>query len=166
MILKIGIPVCNQTVLLKGVNDDVDTMRKLFKSLLKIKVKPYYLFHCDPTKGVSHFRTSVYKGIEIMEGLRGHISGLAIPTYVIDAPFGGGKVPVMPNYIISMSDEKIVLRNFEGMIFSYSNSPSKKESKQKNMGEEGIISLLRGEKEYFIPQKTKRMERRSEKQNP
>ena len=165
-LLKIGIPVCNQTVLLKGVNDDVDTMRKLFKSLLKIKVKPYYLFHCDPTKGVSHFRTSVYKGIEIMEGLRGHISGLAIPTYVIDAPFGGGKVPVMPNYIISMSDEKIVLRNFEGMIFSYSNSPSKKESKQKNMGEEGIISLLRGEKEYFIPQKTKRMERRSEKQNP
>ncbi len=156
---KCGIPVNNQTVLLKGINDDVETMRELFKGLLKIKVRPYYLFHCDPTKGVSHFRTSVYKGIEIIEGLRGHISGLAIPTYVVDAPHGGGKVPVMPNYIISMSEDKIVLRNYEGMIFSYTwNDKKYKEFKgQKN---EGIYSLLNGDLDYLIPEKTKRMERR------
>ncbi len=164
-LLKIGIPVNNQTVLLKGVNDDVDTMRKLFKGLLKIKVKPYYLFHCDPTKGVSHFRTSVYKGIEIMEGLRGHISGLAVPTYVIDAPHGGGKVPVMPNYIVSLSEDKIILRNFEGMIFSYLNKPLKRKDKEKGKKEEGVLSLFKGEREYLIPVENLRMKRRGERSN-
>lgn len=158
-LLRCGIPVNNQTVLLKGVNDDVEIMRELFKGLLRIKVRPYYLFHCDPTKGVSHFRTSVYKGIEIIEGLRGHISGLAIPTYVVDIPHGGGKVPLMPNYIISMSEDRIVLRNFEGMIVSYAWNNSQN-SYNSEINDEGIYSLLKGEREFLIPERTKRIERR------
>ena len=159
-LLKCGIPVNNQSVLLKGINDNVETMRELLKALLRIKVRPYYLYHCDPTKGVSHFRTSVYKGIEIIEGLRGHISGLAIPTYVIDAPHGGGKIPVMPNYVISMSEDRVVLRNYEGMIISYTWNGSEREGRQKGINKEGIFGLLKGEKEYLIPEKTYRMERR------
>ncbi|MEO0289834.1 MAG: KamA family radical SAM protein [candidate division WOR-3 bacterium] len=159
-LLKCGIPVNNQSVLLKGINDNVETMRELLKALLRIKVRPYYLFHCDPTKGVSHFRTSVYKGIEIIEGLRGHISGLAIPTYVVDAPHGGGKIPVMPNYVISMTEDRIVLRNYEGMIISYTWNGSKREGRQKGINKEGIFGLLKGEKEYLIPEKTYRIERR------
>lgn len=159
-LLKCGIPVNNQTVLLKGINDDVETMRKLFKGLLKIKVRPYYLFHCDPTKGVQHFRTSVYKGIEIIEGLRGHISGLAIPTYVVDAPHGGGKIPVMPNYIVSMSEDRMVLRNYEGMIFSYSWTDF---NENRGVKEEGIYSLLKGERDFLIPENSKRIIRRKSK---
>ena len=94
-------PVNNHTVLLKGVNDDLETMRQLMRALLRIKVRPYYLFHCDPVIGAGHFRTSVWKGLEIMEGLRGHMSGLGIPTYVVDSPHGGGKIPLMPNYLVS-----------------------------------------------------------------
>lgn len=114
-----GIPLGNQSVLLAGVNDCVHIMKKLVRKLVQNRVRPYYLYQCDLTIGLSHFRTPVNKGIEIIEGLRGHTSGFAVPTYVIDAPGGGGKIPVMPNYMISRSTNKVVLRNFEGIITSY-----------------------------------------------
>ena len=104
---------------MKGVNDDLETMRKLMRALLRIKIRPYYLFHCDPVIGAGHFRTSIWKGLEIMEGLRGHMSGLAMPTYVVDSPHGGGKIPLMPNYLVSASDDCVVLRNYEGMLVRY-----------------------------------------------
>lgn len=114
-----GIPLGNQSVLLRGVNDCPNIMKKLLHKLVSIRVRPYYLYQCDLSQGIGHFRTSVGKGIEIMENLRGHTSGFAIPTYVIDAPGGGGKIPVMPQYVISQSDRKVILRNFEGNVYSY-----------------------------------------------
>lgn len=114
-----GIPLGNQSVLLAGVNDCVHIMKKLVRKLVQNRVRPYYLYQCDLSIGLSHFRTPVSKGIEIIEGLRGHTSGFAVPTYVIDAPGGGGKIPVMPNYMISCSTNKVILRNFEGIITSY-----------------------------------------------
>ena len=114
-----GIPLGNQSVLLKGVNDCVNIMKKLVKRLIEIRVRPYYIYQCDLSKGIEHFRTPVSKGIEIIEGLRGHISGIAVPTFVVDAPGGGGKIPVMPNYIISQAPGKTILRNYEGMITTY-----------------------------------------------
>jgi len=116
---RAGIPLGNQSVLLAGVNDCVHIMRQLVRDLVRMRVRPYYIYQCDLVEGAGHFRTPVGKGIEIIEGLRGHTSGYAVPTYVIDAPGGGGKVPVMPNYQISMSDHKIIVRNFEGYISSY-----------------------------------------------
>lgn len=114
-----GIPVGNQTVLLKGVNDCPHIMKDLLRKLLKIRVRPYYIYQCDLSRGIGHFRTSVGKGIEIMENLRGHTSGLAVPHYVIDAPGGGGKIPVSPQYLISQTDRQVILRNYEGKIFVY-----------------------------------------------
>ncbi len=114
-----GIPLGNQSVLLKGVNDCVNIMKKLVKRLIQLRVRPYYIYQCDLSKGIAHFRTPVSKGIEIIEGLRGHISGLAVPTFVVDAPGGGGKIPVMPNYIISQAPGKTILRNYDGMITTY-----------------------------------------------
>ncbi|TFH41160.1 MAG: lysine 2,3-aminomutase, partial [ANME-2 cluster archaeon] len=114
-----GIPLGNQTVLLSGVNDCPRIMRKLVHKLVQNRVRPYYLYQCDLSEGLSHFRTPVGKGIEIIESLIGHTSGLAVPTYVIDAPGGGGKIPVMPNYLISWSTNKVILRNYEGVITSY-----------------------------------------------
>ena len=116
---RAGIPVGNQSVLLAGVNDCVNIQRELVHKLVEMRVRPYYLYQCDLVEGSGHFRTPVGKGLEIMEGLRGHTSGYAIPTYVIDAPGGGGKIPVMPNYLISYSDHKVVLRNYEGYITTY-----------------------------------------------
>lgn len=116
---RAGIPLGNQSVLLAGVNDSVHIQRKLVHELVKIRVRPYYLYQCDLVEGSGHFRTSVSKGIEIMEGLRGHTSGFAVPTYIIDAPGGGGKIPAMPNYVLSQSPGKIVLRNYEGFITTY-----------------------------------------------
>ena len=112
-------PVNNHAVLLKGVNDSVATMRQLVRGLLRIKVRPYYLFHCDPVTGAGHFRTSVWKGLEIIEGLRGHVSGLGVPTYVVDGLHGAGKIPLMPNYLVSASDNAVILRNYEGLLFRY-----------------------------------------------
>jgi len=129
-----GIPLGNQTVLLKGVNDCPQVMKRLFHKLLKIRVRPYYLYQCDMTQGIEHFRTSVSRGIEIMETLRGHTSGLAVPTYVIDAPGGGGKIPVGPQYVISQSANKVVLRNYEGVICSY-REPEDKASECRQCGE-------------------------------
>lgn len=114
-----GIPLGNQSVLLAGVNDCPQIMRKLVQKLVQNRVRPYYLYQCDMSEGLSHFRTPVGKGIEIMESLRGHTSGFAIPTFVVDAPGGGGKIPVMPNYLISWSHHKVILRNYEGVITTY-----------------------------------------------
>ncbi len=114
-----GVPLGNQTVLLRGVNDCVHVMKKLVNDLVKIRVRPYYIYQCDLSNGIEHFRTPVSKGIEIIEGLRGHTSGLCIPTFVVDAPGGGGKTPVMPNYVISQNQDKVILRNFEGVITTY-----------------------------------------------
>ena len=114
-----GIPLGNQSVLLAGVNDCPQIMRKLNQRLVQNRVRPYYLFQCDLSEGLSHFRTSIGKGIEIIESLIGHTSGFAVPTFVIDAPGGGGKIPVMPHYLISWSSNKIVLRNYEGVITTY-----------------------------------------------
>lgn len=118
-----GIPLGNQSVLLAGVNDNAAVMRELVHKLLLCRVRPYYLYQCDLIRGSSHLRTSVAKGIEIIEALRGHTSGYAIPQFVIDAPGGGGKVPVNPNYIVYHDHEKVVLRNFEGRIFEYPEQP-------------------------------------------
>jgi lysine 2,3-aminomutase len=118
-LLRAGIPLNNQAVLLKGVNDSVEVMRALVHALMRIKVRPYYLYHCDRIRGAHQFRTSIAKGIEIIEGLRGHTSGLAIPTYVIDAPEGGGKIPVQPDYLLSYESGRAVLRNFQGRVFHY-----------------------------------------------
>lgn len=114
-----GIPLGNQSVLLAGVNDCTMIMRALVNALVANRVRPYYLYQCDLSEGLSHFRTPVGKGIEIMESLIGHTSGMCVPTYVIDAPGGGGKIPVMPNYLISWSSTKVVLRNYEGVITTY-----------------------------------------------
>ena len=114
-----GIPLGNQSVLLAGVNDCPRIMKKLVHKLVQNRVRPYYLYQCDLSEGLSHFRTPVGKGIEIMESLIGHTSGFAVPTYVIDAPGGGGKIPVMPTYLISWSTNKVILRNYEGIITTY-----------------------------------------------
>ena len=114
-----GIPIGNQSVLMKGVNDNADTMRELFKKLLAIRVRPYYLYQADLTKGANHFRTPLSVGLEIMDKLRGHISGLAVPQFVVDAPGGGGKIPMLPNYVIARDEEKIIVRNYKYDLFEY-----------------------------------------------
>jgi lysine 2,3-aminomutase len=114
-----GIPLGNQTVLLAGVNDCPMIIKTLMQKLVENRVRPYYLYQCDLSEGLSHFRTPVGKGMEIMESLIGHTSGFAVPTYVIDAPGGGGKIPVMPHYLITLATNKVVLRNYEGVITTY-----------------------------------------------
>lgn len=114
-----GIPLGSQTVLLSRVNDSVETMRNLMHALLRIRVRPYYLYQCDPILGSAHFRTPVKKGLEIIQGLRGHTTGYAVPTYVIDAPGGGGKIPLLPEYCLGREGDDVVLRNYEGRRFAY-----------------------------------------------
>jgi lysine 2,3-aminomutase len=114
-----GIPLGSQTVLLRGINDEVETLKALYHGLLKDRVKPYYLFQCDPIYGSSHFRTSVSRGLEMIEGLRGHTTGYAVPSYVIDAPGGGGKIPLLPQYVVGRDGDYVVLRNYEGKEFRY-----------------------------------------------
>jgi lysine 2,3-aminomutase len=114
-----GIPTFSQTVLLKGVNDDPVVMKRLMQQLLMLRVRPYYIYQCDPVQGTQHFRTSIQTGLDIMEHLRGHTTGYAIPTYVVDAPGGGGKIPVSPDYVLSKDDEKVVLRNYAGETYEY-----------------------------------------------
>src|SRR5215471_3768092 len=157
-LLRAGMPVNNHTVLMKGVNDSVETMRDLMRALLRIKVRPYYLFHCDPVIGAGHFRTSVWKGLEIMEGLRGHLSGLGIPTYVVDSPHGGGKIPLMPNYLVSASDDAVVLRNYEGMLVRY--QAEDKPNTVQPTATRGVSSLLQGTKSVIMPENNERMARR------
>jgi lysine 2,3-aminomutase len=127
-LLRAGIPVNNQSVLLRGINDDVATQTKLCNGLLKIKVRPYYLFQCDEVQGTEHLRTPVETGIKIIEGMRGHTSGLAVPTFVIDLPEGGGKVPLQPSYVLTQTKENLVLRNYQGRFMWYRNPKDKVDS--------------------------------------
>lgn len=119
-----GIPLGSQTVLLAGINDNVDTMRRLMHGLLRMRVKPYYLYQCDPITGSSHFRTSVSKGLEIYQGLRGHTTGYGVPTYVIDAPGGGGKIPLIPETVVGREGSDLLIRNYEGNIYRYPDKPT------------------------------------------
>ena len=130
MLADAGTPLGNQTVLLAGVNDCVHVMKKLVHKLVSMRVRPYYIYQCDLSMGLEHFRTPVSKGIEIIEGLRGHTSGYCVPTFVVDAPGGGGKTPVMPNYVISQTPNKVILRNFEGVITTYTEPTNYKETCQ------------------------------------
>ena len=157
-LLRAGMPINNHSVLLKGVNDNLATMRGLLRGLLRIKVRPYYLFHCDPVTGAGHFRTSVWKGLEIMEGLRGHTSGIGLPTYVVDSPHGGGKIPMMPNYLVSMSDDAVILRNYEGMLIRY--QAEDKPATNEPTKTRGVSGLLQGDKTALIPHDNERMARR------
>lgn len=126
-----GIPLGNQTVLLKGVNDDPEVMKRLMHKLLLARVRPYYIYQADMVFGTDHFRTTVEKGLEIMKALRGWTSGLAVPYYVIDAPGGGGKIPLLPEYLHHMTDSDVVLHNYEGRIFKYKQVKEKKTSLSK-----------------------------------
>ncbi len=119
MLADAGCPVGNQAVLMKGVNDDADVMLELHRKLLRMRVRPYYIYQADLTKGTNHFRTPVRKGLEIMDKLRGHTSGLAVPYYVIDAPGGGGKIPLLPQYVLGRNGKDIILRNYKYEIFTY-----------------------------------------------
>lgn len=157
-LLRAGMPLNNHAVLLKGVNDDLETMRQLMRALLRVKIRPYYLFHCDPVTGAGHFRTSVWKGLEIMEGLRGHMSGLAIPTYVVDSPHGGGKIPLMPNYLVSASDDCVILRNYEGMLVRYQSED--KPGTIRETANRGVSMLVQGTKTALMPDGNERMARR------
>jgi lysine 2,3-aminomutase len=120
MLADIGIPLGSQTVLLKGVNDDSATMKELMQKLLKNRIKPYYIYQADMTEGTDHLRTSVQKGLDIMKDLMGHTSGMAVPYFVIDAPGGGGKVRLLPNSVIEHTEDEVVITNFEGKVFRYS----------------------------------------------
>ena len=173
MLANAGIPLGNQSVLLRGVNDCVHVMMNLVHELVKMRVRPYYIYQCDLSMGLEHFRTPVSKGIEIIEGLRGHTSGFCIPTFVVDAPGGGGKTPVMPQYVISQAPGKVVLRNFEGVITTYTepteyhsecNCPECQAERRKkqvaaNKAVDGVISLLEGERMNIEPKALKRHER-------
>jgi lysine 2,3-aminomutase len=152
---RAGVPLGNQSVLLAGINDSVHIQRELVHQLVQMRVRPYYLYQCDLVAGAGHFRTSVSKGIEIIEGLRGHTSGYAVPTYVVDAPGGGGKIPVSPQYLISQGTGKVVLRNFEGYITTYTEPTNYQPDnvkplednveKRSEPGQSGVMGLLEGE---------------------
>jgi lysine 2,3-aminomutase len=165
-----GIPLGNQSVLLRGINDDPVVMKKLVHKLLSIRVKPYYIYQCDLSLGISHFRTSVSKGIEIIENLRGHTTGMAVPTFVVDAPGGGGKIPVMPNYLISTGEGRAILRNYEGVITTYTWPSSQAAAAQatKEPGDadqykakEGVAALLSGDRLCLEPSGLSRKGRHS-----
>ena len=165
-----GIPLGNQSVLLKGINDCVYIQRDLVTKLVKMRVRPYYLYQCDLSQGIEHFRTKVSKGIEIIEGLRGHTSGYCVPTFVVDAPGGGGKIPVMPQYLISQSPTKIVLRNYEGVITTYTEPTNAEESKctcnvcrgKIDSETTGVFSLLENKRINLEPKSLDRKKRISE----
>ena len=160
-----GIPLGNQTVLLRGVNDCVHVMKKLMHELVRNRVRPYYIYQCDLSMGLEHFRTPVSKGIEIIENLRGHTSGYAVPTFVVDAPGGGGKSPVMPQYVISQSPDKVILRNFEGVITTYTEPREYHEEchceacEAKRRVDEGVASLLETDRMALEPSHLMRHER-------
>ena len=159
MLADAGVPLGNQSVLLRGVNDCVHVMRKLVNGLAYIRVRPYYIYQCDLSLGLSHFRTPISKGLEIIEGLRGHTSGFCVPTFVVDAPGGGGKIPVMPNYVISQNPDHVVLRNYEGVITTYKEPEEYKSECNCPVcrGEEkvkmiGVASLLAGQQMTLEPE--------------
>jgi lysine 2,3-aminomutase len=169
MLADAGVPVGNQSVLLKGVNDCPSIMKKLVQDLVKIRCRPYYYYQCDMSRGIEHFRTSVAKGIEIAEALRGHTSGFAVPTFILDAPGGGGKIPLAPQYLISMSDKRVVVRNYEGGTFQYLEPKDrisvcpptcKCEDYSGIESKEGVAGVLAGEKFALIPEGSARARRR------
>ncbi len=169
-LVEAGIPVGNQTVLLRGVNDCPYIIKELVHKLLMIRVRPYYIYQCDLTPGIEHFRTSIRKGIEIIELLRGHTSGLAVPTYVVDAPGGGGKIPIGPQYLISMSDQKAIMRNYEGVICAYSEPIHENDDNcyscedcdvSKDKKQIGIEKLYNESKISLTPKETYREKRRN-----
>jgi len=170
MLANAGIPLGNQTVLLRRVNDDAMIMKKLMQKLLTIRVRPYYIYQCDLSQGIEHFRTKVSKGIEIIEMLRGHTTGMAVPTFVIDAPGGGGKTPIMPNYLISMSPQNVIIRNYEGFIAryeepQYEDKPLVNREKYLNdemISKDGIAKLFYTDQYSIIPKDNSR-EKRHEK---
>lgn len=166
MLADAGIPLGNQSVLLAGVNDKIRIMKELVHELVKMRVRPYYIYQCDLSKGIGHFRTPVSIGIEIIEGLRGHTSGFCVPTFVIDAPGGGGKIPAMPNYIISQGYERIILRNYEGVITTYS-EPDRysfnNTHDEKDIGLEGVAGLLNGQTITIEPTDLRRKSRSKER---
>ncbi len=168
-LLMAGIPVSNQSVLLKGINDAPDVMKELCHALQRIMVRPYYVFQCDPVRGVEHFRTSIWRGIEIMETMRGYTGGLAIPTFVIDAPGGGGKIPLQPFYLLSINEGDVLLRNYEGMIIKYHNPENCQQEKIKirkpngNGKLGGTAQLLKGQRKALVPEETQRYKRRKQK---
>lgn len=160
-----GIPLGNQSVLLKGINDCPSIMKKLVHQLVMNRVRPYYIYQCDLSRGIEHFRTPVSKGIEIIESLRGHTSGYAVPTFVVDAPGGGGKIPVMPQYLITQSPSKVVLRNFEGVIAAYSQPTDYVdechcEECQEQKDKIGVETLFTGQRINIEPADLKRGSRR------
>jgi len=172
MLADAGVPLGNQSVLLKGINDCPYVMRRLVQELVRTRIRPYYLYQCDLSEGIEHFRTSVGVGIEIMEMLQGHTSGLAVPTFVVDAPGGGGKIPVNPQYLISYSAEKVILRNFEGVICTY-NEPENKThqchecglcGKFKKKEYRGLEKLYRNTRTCLIPKSNVRLKIREEYQ--
>ena len=161
-----GIPLGNQSVLLRGINDEPQVMEELCRGLVRMRVRPYYLFQCDLVRGIEHFRTPISRGIEIMEYLRGRLSGLAIPTYVVDAPHGGGKIPVLPNYVISSSPTHTVLRNYEGMIVNYPEPaiPDRKAAPVANRsGTHGVWEVASGQASAITPASAFRQKRRQQR---
>ncbi len=158
---RAGIPLGNQSVLLAGVNDSVHIQRQLVHELVMMRVRPYYLYQCDLVEGAGHFRTTVSKGIEIIEGLRGHTSGYAVPQYIVDGPGGGGKIPVMPNYVVSQAPGKVILRNYEGFITTYTEPEDynphavlpleAKARLRPEPGQEGVHGLLSGHDMFIKP---------------
>ncbi len=164
-----GIPLGNQSVLLRGINDDPRIMESLCRGLVRERVRPYYMFQCDLVRGVEHFRTPISRGIEIMEYLRGRLSGLAIPTYVVDAPHGGGKLPLLPNYIVSVSPTHTVLRNFEGMLINYPEpmvSAARQESRPAASSSPGVWELATGHQSAILPSGNRRLQRRPAQRKP
>jgi lysine 2,3-aminomutase len=165
-----GIPLGAQTVLMAGINDCVNTMKALVHECVRNRVRPYYLYQCDLSQGIGHFRTPVSVGISIIEGLRGHTTGFAVPTFCIDAPGGGGKVPIMPNYMISMNDHKVIVRNFEGVIATYSEPDEYTRHQADNCDycrraapKEGVAKLLAGDAVVLEPDGLRRKQRRVKK---
>ncbi|NPV69784.1 MAG: lysine 2,3-aminomutase [Firmicutes bacterium] len=169
MLADAGIPLGNQTVLMRGINDCPTVMKKLVHELVKIRVRPYYMYQCDLSWGLEHFRTKVAKGIQIVEMLRGHTSGFAVPVFALDGPGGGGKIPIMPQYLISMSDNKVILRNYEGVICAY----TEPEDAQSNCPEGcdycegkadeysiGLAKLFNDQASSLEPKDTERLKRR------
>ena len=160
-----GIPLGNQSVLLRGINDCSQIMKRLVYDLVKMRVRPYYIYQCDLSQGLGHFRTPISEGIEIIENLRGHVSGYAVPTFVVDAPGGGGKIPVMPTYLISQGPYRAVLRNFEGVITTYTQPMDYTETEcpctdcDDVLKSEGVAGLMHGKKLSLEPEDLTRKKR-------
>lgn len=171
MLSMAGVPLGNQSVILSGINDSTHIMKKLMQDLVKARIRPYYIYQCDLSEGIGHFRAPVSKGLEIIEGLRGHTSGYAVPTFVVDAPGGGGKIALQPNYLLSQSPDKVVLRNFEGVITTYPEPKHYVPGRADAYFEEvygvkdegnriGVSALLNDEKFSLVPEGLRRLDKR------